>query len=491
MTETSARPALAPADSDQSPAPTPAETPATGDGHLPHPADRSSRRALLVACGAAFIAFLDLSVVNIAFPAIGRDYPGTAPATLTWVVSGYAVAFAALLTPAGRLADSLGRGRVFLGALAGFALTSLLCALAPGAEWLITGRFLQGATAAFLIPAGLGLVLSATPPAHIGMAMAAWTAAGGFAATVGPAVGGALVDWFGWRSVFVINVPIALALIAFGLTLTSNEERHRDGLPDLLGTAATGLGIGAVVAAVTQGQQWGWTDPRTLIAGIGGAVLLGIALWRSRRHPRPAIAVTLWRSHRYALVNAVAFVFGTAMFAWLLAGPLWLDSIWHYSVLKSAGVMTVGAIASMVTAVIAGRASESVQRWLGVLGALMFAASTLYMSTGVFDATPELWKGWIPAGILGGGGVGIVVTVLGTAAARSLLPQRFAAGVGMNLTARQSGGALGVAVLAAIFAARPSDPIAAFHTLFLVCAIIALAAAVLVALPARTEEVNA
>ncbi|MEV6067248.1 MFS transporter [Nocardia sp. NPDC052001] len=480
MTETSARHSPAPPESGRSPSP--AVTTA--------PADRSSRRALLVACGAAFIAFLDLSVVNIAFPAIGRDYPGTAPATLTWVVSGYAVAFAALLTPAGRLADSLGRGRVFLGALAGFALTSLLCALAPGAEWLITGRFLQGATAAFLIPAGLGLVLSATPPARIGMAMAAWTAAGGFAATVGPAVGGALVDWFGWRSVFVINVPIALALIAFGLTLTTNEERHRDGLPDLLGTAATGLGIGAVVAAVTQGQQWGWADARTLAAGIGGLVLLGVALWRSRRHPRPAIAVTLWRSHRYALVNAVAFVFGAAMFAWLLAGPLWLDSIWHYSVLKSAGVMTVGAIASMVTAVIAGRAPESIQRWLGVLGAVLFAASAFYMCTDIFDATPALWKGWIPAGILGGGGVGMVITVLGTAAARSLPPQRFAAGVGMNLTARQSGGALGVAVLAAIFAARPDDPIAAFHTLFAVCGVIALIAAALAALPARTEEVN-
>ncbi|MEV6772024.1 MFS transporter [Nocardia sp. NPDC051030] len=453
-------------------------------------AARAARRALLVACGAAFVAFLDLSVVNIAFPAITRDFPSTAPTTLTWVVSGYAVAFAALLTPAGRLADALGRGRVFLFALGGFALTSLLCAVAPGADWLIVGRFLQGATAAFLIPAGLGVVLGVTAPEKIGVAMAAWTAAGGFAATVGPAVGGALVDWFGWRSVFVINLPIAAVLIALGFRLAANEARQRDGLPDLFGTAATGLGIGAVVAAVTQGQQWGWGEWRTLVCGIGGLALLAVALWRSRSHPRPAIAVGLWRSHRYALVNATAFVFGASMFAWLLAGPLWLDSVWHYSVLESAGAMTVGAIASMMTAVPAGRAPESWQRWLGVLGALMFAASTFYMSTDAWSTTPELWKAWIPAGILGGGGIGMVITVLGTAAARSLPPQRFAAGVGMNLTARQSGGALGVAVLAAVFAAHPRDGLAAFHSLFAICAVIAVAAAVIAAVPARSEEVN-
>ncbi|QLY27950.1 MFS transporter [Nocardia huaxiensis] len=451
-------------------------------------ASRAARRALLVACGAAFVAFLDLSVVNIAFPAITRDFPGAAPTALTWVVSGYAVAFAALLTPAGQLADALGRGRVFLAALAGFALTSLLCAVAPGAEWLIAGRFLQGATAAFLIPAGLGLVLSVTPPARIGVAMAAWTAAGGFAATIGPAIGGALVEWFGWRSVFVINLPIAALLIMLGLRLAAGAERPGAGLPDPVGTVATALGIGAVVAAVTEGQRWGWGDWRTLVCGLGGLALLAVALWRSRRHPRPAIAVGLWRSHRYALVNATSFVFGATMFAWLLAGPLWLDRVWQYSVLESAGAMTFGAIASMVTAVLAGRAPDAWQRWLGVLGALMFAAATLFMSTDTWNTTPALWSAWLPAGLLGGGGIGIIVTVLGTTAAKSLPPQRFAAGVGMNLTSRQSGGALGVAILAAVFAAHPTDGLTAFHTLFAICAAIAVAAAVLAAVPARAEE---
>lgn len=444
----------------------------------PQSTTRSARLSLLVACGAAFIAFLDLSVVNIAFPAIARDFTATPATTLTWVVSGYAVAFAALLTPAGRFADVLGRRRVFLYALGAFAVTSLLCAFAPAAGWLIGGRFLQGAAASLMIPAGLGLVLSATEPKRVGVAVAAWTAAGGFAAAVGPAIGGVLVEWFGWRSVFIINVPIAAVLIAFGLTITTADTRRAGhGYPDRLGTAATTLGIAAVIAAVTEGGQWDWFAWQTMLCAGTGVAALAVALLRSRRHPRPAIAVELWRNRRYALTNMTSFVFGAAMFAWLLAGPLWLDAMWHYSVLESAAAMTVGAIAAMVTAVAAGRVPANHQRALGVVGALVFAASCVYMSTDVWGAEPALWQAWVPAGILGGSGIGVILTTLGTTAVGSVPPQQFATGIGMLLTARQTGGALGIAILAAVFAANPGGQLSAFHTVFAVCAGIAFAAA--------------
>ncbi|WP_181721297.1 MFS transporter [Nocardia gipuzkoensis] len=453
------------------------------------PTATAATRTLLIACGAAFIAFLDLSVVNIAFPSIARDFPGTATTTLTWVVSGYAVAFAALLTPAGRFADTLGRRRLFLGALAGFALTSLLCGLAPTAGWLIAGRILQGATAALMVPSALGSVLAATPREKIGAAIGAWSASGGFAAVVGPALGGALVEGFDWRAVFVINVPVALLLIAAATRIPADARPSGGALPDPIGTIAVALGLGGLVAGVTEGQRWGWTSAGTLAALIGGGLLVVAALARSARHRDPAVAVDLWHSRSYALANATSFVFGAAMFAWLLAGPLFLDAIWGYSVLGSAGAMTIGAVASMVTATVAGRVgSPTVRRWLGVLGALMFVACTVWMSTDAFGSTPALWSAWIPAGVLGGGGIGFVVTVLGTAAASSLPPQQFAAGTGMNLTARQVGGALGVAVLAAVFAARTDDPLGAFHTLFAVCAGIAAVAACLAALPARTPS---
>ncbi|MET8795037.1 MFS transporter [Nocardia sp. NPDC004568] len=457
----------------------PQSTPARGSG------------ALLVAAGAAFLAFLDLSVVNIAFPSLARDHPATSPTTLTWVISGYAVAFAALLTPGGRIADAVGRRTVFLGAVVGFALTSLLCGVAPTAGLLIVARVTQGATAALMVPAALAALLAVTPRARIGGAIAAWSAAGGFAAVVGPALGGALVELFGWRAIFLINVPIALALAALAFRiLAPDTEQTRGALPDPVGTVMVATGLGGLVAGLTEGQRWGWTAPGTLTALAVGAVLTCAALRRSLRHPNPALAVDLWRSRSFALTNAASFAFGAAMFAWLLAGPMFLDAMWEYSVLGSAAALSVGAVASMVSATLTGRVTAAgPRRWTGVFGVLMFLATLAWMSTDMFGPTPAFWSAWIPAGILGGGGVGIVVTVLGATAANALPPHRFAAGTGMNLTARQLGGALGIAVLAAVLAAHPGDPLTGFHTLFLVCAGFAAVSAGLIAVPSREKSI--
>ncbi|WP_280488640.1 MFS transporter [Nocardia farcinica] len=455
-----------------------------------------ARRTLLIACGATFIALLDLSVVNIAFPSLARDYPDTPVTTLTWVVSGYGVAFAALLTPAGRFADALGRRRLFLIALAAFALTSLLCGLAPDAATLIAGRVAQGAAAALMMPAALGLILAVTPRERIGAAIGAWSAAGSFAAVVGPPLGGALVEAFGWRAVFVVNVPIALALMlpARGLPETGLRPPG-SGLPDPVGTVAVALGLGGLVVGVTEGQRWGWAATTTLLALGVGAALVAVAIARSARltvtgrAAGAALAVGLWRSRPYALANAASFVFAGAMYSWLMAGPLFLDAVWGYSVLGSAGAMTAGALTSMITATAAGRiTAPAVRRWAGVLGALLFAAAALWMSSDSFGPDPALWTAWIPAGVLGGGGIGLVLTALGTAAAAALPPEQFAAGIGMNLTARQVGGALGVAVMAAVLAAHPGDALTGLHTHFAVCAAIAALTAVLTALPSRQEQ---
>jgi EmrB/QacA subfamily drug resistance transporter len=426
------------------------------------------------------MAFLDLSVVNIAFAEIMEHFNETSMSTLTWVVSGYAVMFAAFLTPTGRLADTLGRKKVFLGALAGFTVASLVCAAAPSATWLIVGRFGQGAMAAGMIPAALGLIMSSTPREKLTAAIGAWSAAAGFSAVVGPVVGGLLVDQFSWRSVFLINGPIGVLLLIAGLrALPRHEPPAGSRMPDLIGTVSLGLGIGFVVAALTEGERWGWGNAKTVGLLVSGIVLALIALLRSRGHAAPAIDTSLWSSRRFAASNVVSAIFGISLFAYLLAGALFAIGIWRYSILEAAGALSVGAGAAMVGSVIAGRVSSpSAQRVLVVVGTLMFAGCTAIMSTDVFGTEPQFWAAWFPTGLLGGTGLGFAVTALSSTAATALPPMRFAAGVGMNLTARQLGGALGTAGLAAIFAAHGAIDVDAFHTLYRVCTVVSVVAAV-------------
>ncbi|WP_433326850.1 MFS transporter [Spirillospora sp. CA-294931] len=442
---------------------------------------------LALCSGATFMAFLDLAVVNIAFPDLLADFPGTRTATLTWVVSGYAVTFAAFLTPAGRLADTLGRRGVFVGSLVGFTLASLVCGAAPGPEVLIAGRLAQGAFAAGMIPAALALIISNIPFERLIKSIGVWAAVGGFSSVVGPIVGGVLVDASGWRSVFWINGPIGLVLILGSLAvLPAHRPPEGSRLPDLLGSLVLVTGIAAVVAGLTEGERWGWGSVRTL-ALLGGGLLLGlVALLRSRGHRAPAIETALWKSRRFAVTNLAALVFGTAMFAWLLTGPLLTTKVWQWSIMESAGALTIGAVASMAASMAAGRVSDATRhRWVIALGALLFAACNAMMTSDLFGTEPRFWDAWVPASLLGGAGLGLGVTGLSAAAATALPPLRFAAGVGMNMTARQLGGALGIAATAALMASGGgAGTIGAYHDVYLACAAVAiLSALVAVVLP--------
>lgn len=436
---------------------------------------------LLLCSGATFMAFLDLSVVNIAFPEIIAHFKGTTMATLTWIISGYAVMFAALLTPAGRLADTVGRTKVFLGSLVGFTIASMVCGAAPTATWLIVGRFLQGAMAAGMIPAALGLIMASTPLPKLTKAIGAWSAAAGFSAVIGPVIGGLLVEQFSWRSVFYINGPIGVLLLLAGLRgLPKHVTPAGKRLPDLVGTASLTLGIAFVVAALTEGERWGWTSVTTLALLIGGLALGLVALLRSYRHDAPAIDTALWKSPRFARTNMVAAVFGVSMFAWLLAGPLWTTQVWGWSIMQTAGALSVGAFASMITSTVAGRINDGTKhRLLVVIGLLMFAACTILQASSLFTDEPRFWSVWVPSGLLGGGGLGFAATALSSIAATSLPPVRFAAGVGMNLTARQVGGAIGTAGLAAIMASYASPGVNAFHAVYIACTIATVVATLL------------
>lgn len=427
------------------------------------------RSVLGVAAGASFIAFLDVTVVNVAFPDLRASYPGSSLATLSWVLSAYAVGFAALLTAAGRFADSIGRRQVYLASLAAFVVASVACAAAPSAEVLIAARALQGVAAAGLIPSALGLVLAATPPAHRMAAVGVWGAAAAAAAAAGPALGGVMVEAFGWRAVFVVNLPLGVALF-----LKARQRLAYDGSTgatarvDRVGTAMFAAGIALIVAGLTESSSLGWSDGRTDIALVAGVALATIALARSRVHAGPAIEVGLWRSRRFAVASAGMGAFGSVVFAWLLSGPLFLTAVWDYSVIEAGLAMSPGAIMSGVASVVVGRgASPAGQRAAVVAGALLLALCAAYLWYAV-DAEPAFWGLWLPCNLLSGTALGMGLTGLQAASASALPPERFAAGTGLALTCRQVGGAIGVAVFAAILSQGAPDA-ETFATGFAVC----------------------
>jgi EmrB/QacA subfamily drug resistance transporter len=369
---------------------------------------------------------------------------------------------------------------VFLAGVALFAAASLASAVAPSLGLLIAARFVQGAGAALSLPSGLGIVLSATPPERRAAAVGVWGAAAGAAAAVGPTVGGLLVDGVGWRSVFLINVPIGLAIVVAGRrvlpVLEAGHARRR--LPDLIGTVAVAAGIGLVVLAVTQASDWGWASEQTTASLVGGLGLVALGLVRSRRHPAPALEIDLWRSRSFAVSNAASLFFGAAVYAWLLLGVLFLTGVWRYSELKAGLAMSPGAVSAAVAAGITGRVVDRRgQRVAVVTGGLLLAAVGLWVY-GALGPHPDFLGFWLPAGILCGAAMGIGAVGLSAAAPMAVAPERYAAATGLNMTARVVGGALGVAALAAILTAELREGVQAYADVFLFCAIASTVAAI-------------
>lgn len=438
----------------------------------------SQSTVLLLGSGATFLALLDATIANLAVSALHTTFTHASVADFSWVISLYAVLFAAVLAPAGRLADILGRRFLFVTGVGLFTAMSLLCALAPTLPILLIARALQGVGAAAMIPASLSVILYDSPPARRMAFIGLWSAAASVAAAVGPSIGGALIQAFNWRAVFLINVPIGILMLG-GSRLLPRAARNAAGRPDILGTIALAAGIGGIVLGITQGSAWHWADPRTLISLLAGALLGAVALARSTRHALPAVQTALWRSRTFAVANVVSLCFGAAVYAWLLCGALFLVNVWHYSELNAGLALSPGAVFSAISAIGAGRLTG---RWKDprvavCTGAVIMLATTALL-TFYLPARPHFLALWLPTAIVGGFGVGAMSTGVSSAAALSVAPQQFAGATGMNMAARQIGGALGIGVLAALLTASGSAQPHPYTHILLFCTVTLAMAAI-------------
>jgi EmrB/QacA subfamily drug resistance transporter len=437
---------------------------------------------LAIASLAAFMASLDVFIVNVAFNQIGADFSGATLSELSWVLSGYAIVYAALLVPAGRIADRYGRKGGFLIGLAVFTAASAACAASEGVWWLVASRVVQAAGAALLTPASLGLVVASAPPMHRQRSVRIWAATGAVAAALGPAVGGVLVE-ASWRWVFLVNVPVGLAaLAAAAVWVPTSRDTSVTRIPDVLGALLLAGSIGALTLALVKGPEWGWASGRTDAAWAATVLgLLGFVA-SSARHEAPVIAPALLRVRAFAWANVTALLFAVPFAAALLTNILWLQLVWHYSAIKTGFAVAPGPMMVPPFAAVAHRLSRRIPIGILVsLGCLLFAVGTTITSLRV-GPTPHYATELLPGWLIGGAGVGFALPAILSSATADLPAAQAATGSAVVNMSRQIGTALGVSLVVAVL----GTPIgyAAAHTAFQHTWTILAAVAVLAALTA-------
>jgi EmrB/QacA subfamily drug resistance transporter len=409
---------------------------------------------LLVVCLSIFMLLLDITVVNVALPNIQRDL-GASFEDLQWVVDAYALALAALLLASGSIADLLGRRRVFVAGLLLFVTASLLCGLAGSPTMLNLSRGLQGVGGAMMFATSLALIAQEFAPQERGTAFGIWGATTGFAVAVGPLVGGALTDAFGWEWIFLVNVPIGLLTAAVTLARVPESERDPNSRIDWPGLITFSAGLFCLVLALIRGNDEGWTSPLILGLLAAAVVLIAVFVATELGSDQPMLDLHLFRKPAFSGAQIVAFSLHASMFSMFLYIVLYMQNVLGYSPLETGVRFLPISLLSFLAAPIAGKLAERlpVRAFLGA-GLLLVGTGLLLMS-GIkpSDDWTTLLAGFIVAGV----GIGFINPPLATAAIGVVEPRRAGAASGINSTFRQVGTAVGIAALGALLQSKVSD----------------------------------
>ena len=420
---------------------------------------RALRPAAVLAVGSAssFLVYLDATIVNIAFPDVRASFTGATLAGLSWILSAYAIVFAALLVPGGRLADRVGGRRLFRAGLVAFTAGSVLCASAPSVPLLVGARVLQAAGGAMLVVSAQLLVMAAHPPEQRMRAIGMMAGVAALASALGPVLGGLMVDLGGWRLVFLVNLPIGLAALWFARRMPEPPRRPHSSSPDLIGSLVAVAAVGALALGAVQGPVWGWGDPRTILAFAASGLLAPLLVWRSTVHPAPVLELALFRVRSFSAGNLSTLLLGTSFFGLVLANSLYLTQVWDYSVLRAGLAIAPGPLASAAAAILAARFTDRIDPRRFVLpGAVISAIAGVWLATRV-GAEPAFLAEWLPGMLLMGIGVGLGFATTVAVCVRDLGPGQLGIGSGMSATTRQLGAVLGVAILVAILGPAPGS----------------------------------
>ncbi|MEO6511416.1 MAG: DHA2 family efflux MFS transporter permease subunit [Nocardioides sp.] len=441
-------------------------------------------KVLLVACFGSFLAFLDATIVNVAFPSIRESFPDASIGALSWVLNAYNIIFAAFLVVCGRLTDLVGRRRAYAAGITLFTLASLWCAVAGNLELLVAGRVLQALGAALLVPASLAIVVEAFPSERRAHAIGLWGATAAVAAGLGPPMGGALVELGGWRWAFLVNLPFGvLAVVATRRTVEESRAPGRRVLPDIPGALMLAVALALLNLGVIKGNDWGWSSPRVLGSFVV-AILLAAAFVRSSlRHRAPVVDPALVRIFSFRIASIATVLAGLGFYAYLLTNILWLQYVWGYDVLRAGLALVPGALVAAVVAARLGPLAERIgYRVLVVPGALVWAGAYLWYHQQV-GLEPAFLTEWLPGQVLSGIGVGATMPLLTSAALAAVPGGRYATASALASSARQLGGVLGVSILVLIVG-NPTGPgvVGALRDGWLL-SIVAFALVALVALP--------
>lgn len=401
---------------------------------------------LAVLAAGAFMAQLDLFIVNIAVPSIAHSFSGASLSSMSWVVTGYAIVFATLLVPAGRLADHFGRRRVFLTGVVVFTAASVACACAPVLWVAIAGRVMQGMGAAMMVPASLGLLWPLFEQREHNRVVGTWAGVAAVAASMGPTLGGLLIG-IDWRWIFLINLPIGVATFVAGLAILPEVRiPGSSGAVDPVSVLTLLLAVSLLALVTVEGGRWGWLSTNTL-AGLGVGVAAAMAtVWLARTHPRAIIEASLFGMRPFAASSVGLFFFFLSHAAWMLINVLFLQGIWHYSPLRCGLAVAPGPITAAVFATISGRIADRVgRRATATIGCLAFAVGGASCAWSI-PAGHSYLVGFVPGMVLAGVGSGCTQAPL-FAAASELPAHRATTGSAVLNMSRQIGSAFGVAVL--------------------------------------------